>query len=124
MSIQEKESRDPRIQRLQMDEQKSTVQPDEYWATYEVFHQAKRGKHHTHVGSLHAPDAEMALVFAKEQYGRRGTCVNLWVVKTTDIFAFHQEDEDMFATLPEKQHREAGIYKVRDRIQAYQERMK
>lgn len=122
MSTPNNDSLDPRIKRLQLDEEKSTIQPDEYWATYEVFHQAKRGKFHSHVGSLHAPDAEMALIFAKEQYGRRGVCVNLWVVKTSDIFAFHQEDEDMFATLPEKQHREAGIYKVRDRIQAYQER--
>ncbi len=118
------QSMDPRIQRLQLDEQPTTVNPDEYWCTYEVFHQAKRGKHHSHVGAVHAPDPELALVFAKEQYGRRGTCVNLWVVKTTDIFAFHLEDEDMFATIPDKQHREAGMYKVRDRIQAYQERVK
>jgi hypothetical protein len=30
----------------------------------------------------------------------------------------------MFATTPEKTHREAGIYKVRDRIQEYQEKQK
>lgn len=118
------QSLDPRVQRMSPTNDKTQVQPDEYWGTYEVFHQAKRGKHHTHVGAVHAPDPEMALVFAKEQYGRRGTCVNLWVVKTSDIYALRIEDEDMFATLPEKQHREAGIYKVRDRIQAYQERVK
>lgn len=117
-------SLDPRIQKLQLPQGDTVIQPDEYWGTFEVFVQAKRGKHHQHVGSVHAPDAEMAMVFAKEQYGRRGVVVNMWVVKTTDIFSFRQDDEDMFATVPDKQHREAGIYKVRDRIQAYQERTK
>ncbi len=121
---EEIKSLDPRIARLELPQGESIVKPNEYWGTFEVFLQEKRGKFHQHVGSLHAPDQEMALVFAKEQYGRRGQCVNIWVVKTTDIFAFQLADEDMFATTPEKTHREAGIYKVRDRIQAYQEREK
>ncbi len=121
---EENNSLDPRIQRLDLPQGESTVKPNEYWGTFEVFLQEKRGKHHQHVGSLHAPDQDMALIFAKEQYGRRGRCVNMWVVKTTDIVAFQLEDEDMFATTPDKTHREAGIYKVRDRIQEYQERQK
>jgi len=116
------ESIDPRIKRLEAAPADTKVQPDEFWGTYEVFHQAKRGKHHEHVGAVHAPDAELALVFAKEQYGRRGACVNMWVVKTSNIFAFQEEDEDMFSTTADKQYREAGIYKVRDRIQEYQKR--
>jgi 1,2-phenylacetyl-CoA epoxidase PaaB subunit len=28
---------------------------------------------------------EMALLLAKEQYARRYKCVNLWVVKTSDV---------------------------------------
>lgn len=123
MSDQNK-SLDPRIARLELPQGESTVKPNEYWGTFEVFVQEKRGKFHQHVGSIHAPDQEMALVFAKEQYARRGKCVNIWVVKTTDIFAFQLADEDMFAATPDKQHREAGIYKVRDKIQAYQEREK
>lgn len=123
MSDQNK-SLDPRIARLELPQGESIVKPDEYWGTFEVFLQEKRGKFHQHVGSVHAPDQEMALVFAKEQFARRGKCVNMWVVKTTDIFAFQLADEDMFATTPDKQHREAGMYKVRDRIQEYQEREK
>jgi len=74
---------------------------------------------HVHVGSLHAPDAELAILFAKEQYARRGQCVNLWVVKTADVFATEYEDEDIFATTPEKKYREPEVYKVMDRIQAF-----
>ena len=118
------ESLDPRIRRIETPPAETTVQPDEFWCTYEVFHQAKRGKHHEHVGAVHAPDAELALVFAKEQYGRRGVCVNMWVVKTSNIVAFNLEDEDMFSTTPDKQYREAGEYKVRDRIQAYTDKQK
>lgn len=116
------QSLDPRVNRLDLEGNEGTQQEHESWQTYEVFHQAKRGKQHVHVGSLHAPDKDLAMVFAKEQYGRRNKCVNLWVVKTADIFALNIEDEDMFATTPEKQHREAIIYKVRDRIQAFKEK--
>jgi ring-1,2-phenylacetyl-CoA epoxidase subunit PaaB len=114
-------SLDPRINRLSLQNNDGTLTAAEMWHTYEVFHQEKRGKHHIHVGSVHAPDPEMALVLAKEQYARRGRCVNLWVVKTSDIYAFQMEDEDMFATVAEKVHREPGIYsKVREKIEKFQ----
>ena len=44
---------------------------DTQWPIYEVFHQQTRGEPHIHVGSVHATDAEMAIVLAKEQYCRR-----------------------------------------------------
>lgn len=94
------------------------------WQTYEVFQQKKRGTHHQHVGSVHAPNPEMAILFAKEQYARRGVCVNIWVTKTSDIFATEYEDSDIFDTTPEKFHRDPESYKVMDRIQAYKERQK
>ena len=89
------------------------------WQTYEVFHQAKKGDHHVHVGSLHAPNPEMAFLLAKEQYARRYKCVNIWVVKTSDVFTTGYDDEDIFETNPEKIYREAGGYKVMDRINKF-----
>jgi ring-1,2-phenylacetyl-CoA epoxidase subunit PaaB len=114
-------SLDPRINRAGIDDeaQIGIQQPLDQWQTYEVFQQKKRGTHHVHVGSLHAPDHELAILFAKEQYARRGQCVNLWVVKTSEVFATAYEDEDIFATTPEKKYREPEVYKVMDRIQAY-----
>ena len=53
---------------------------DTQWPVFEVFHQQARGEPHVYVGSVHATDAEMALLLAKEQYARRQACVNLWVV--------------------------------------------
>ncbi|MFN4972881.1 MAG: phenylacetic acid degradation b, partial [Bacteroidota bacterium] len=94
------------------------------WETYEVFHQKKRGDQHMHVGIVHAPNAEMALLFGKEQYGRRGITANIWVVKTANVFASEYEDQDIFETVPEKQYREAGGYKVMEKINKYKKEQK
>ena len=120
-------SLDPRVSRLDQireEMEAPSVGAHDYWQTWEVFHQDKRGKRHEHVGTVHAPDPEMALVFAKEQFGRRQQTVNLWVVKTTDVFGFPYEDSDMFETTPEKTHREASGYKTRDKIEAYKKKQK
>ncbi|MBS3913835.1 MAG: 1,2-phenylacetyl-CoA epoxidase subunit B [Bacteroidetes bacterium] len=117
-------SLDPRVNRAEIDGEAKIGHLDEfdYWQTYEVFVQIKRGTHHSHVGSVHAPDPEMAILFAKEQYTRRGVCVNLWVVKTSDIFTTEYNDSDIFETTPEKYHRDPESYKVMDRIKAYKEK--
>ncbi|MFN8287171.1 MAG: hypothetical protein U0V74_10480 [Chitinophagales bacterium] len=114
-------SLDPRVNRLDLKRiSDGDVQTNSHLITYEVFHQDKRGKQAVHVGIVHAPSPEMALVFAKEQYARRGKTANLWVVKTSDVFTFASEDDDMFETTPEKVFRDPAAYKVRDRIEAYQ----
>jgi ring-1,2-phenylacetyl-CoA epoxidase subunit PaaB len=92
--------------------------------TYEVFHQKKRGDQHVHVGIVHAPNAEMALLFGKEQFGRIGLSVYIWVVKTSNVFASDYDDADIFETVPEKQYREAGGYKVMDKINKYKKENK
>ena len=58
-----------------------------HWQIYEVFHQQARGEPHVHVGSVHATDPEAAILLAKEQFGRRQACVNLWVVPVEAITA-------------------------------------
>lgn len=111
---------DPRIKRLALDTNQNTPVGDkENWETFEVFHQRKRGEQAVHVGIVHAPDPELAIVFAKEQFGRRQKTASVWVVRTSDVYALPSEDEDMFETTPEKMYREAGGYKVRDKINQY-----
>jgi ring-1,2-phenylacetyl-CoA epoxidase subunit PaaB len=118
-------SLDPRVNRLKLEDDTTEMQPlesSDMWPTYEVFHQKKRGAHHVHVGVVHAPNSEMAMVFAKEQYARRGESVNLWVVRSADIFASSYDDSDIFETVPEKHHREPGAYKVKDKLKAFKNR--
>lgn len=117
---------DPRIKRLDLEHSLpfNHLNEMEVWGTFEVFHQKKRGEQHIHTGVVHAPDPEMALVFAKEQYGRRLKCANIWVVKTSDIYSLGYENEDMFDTTPEKMYREAGGYKLRDKINQFKKEQK
>ena len=47
---------------------------------WEVFRQEAAGDYHAHCGNVHAPDREMALLFAEVQHGRRKPTNSLWVV--------------------------------------------
>jgi ring-1,2-phenylacetyl-CoA epoxidase subunit PaaB len=119
------ESLDPRIKRLDLKKlEKGEEHTNSHLVTYEVFHQDKRGKQVTHVGIVHASNPEMALVMAKEVFGRRGKTTNLWVAKTSDVYTFGSEDEDLFETTPEKTFRDPIAYKVRDRIENFQKKNK
>ena len=121
-------SLDPRVTRMGIDDEENmpdaVLSNQELWETFEVFHQKKRGAQHVHVGIVHAPNLEMALMFGKEQYARRGQTTNIWVVKTRDIAASDYSDSDIFESTVEKKYREAGGYKVGDRISAFKNRVK
>jgi len=57
------------------------------WPMWEVFIRQRRGLSHVHVGSLHAPDAETALMSARDVYTRRVEGVSIWVVASSEIVA-------------------------------------
>jgi len=57
---------------------------------WEVFRQERKGQPFQHAGSLGAPDERFAEEYAREQYGRRGESVALWVVPRE---AVHEVDE-------------------------------
>lgn len=87
-------SLDPRINRFEIEKVSADTLSEnelEQWQTYEVFHQKKADEVHIHVGSVHACNSDIAFLFAKEQYARRLQCYNLWVAKTSDIYAFNME---------------------------------
>ena len=50
------------------------------WPLWEIFIRSQHGLAHKHVGSLHAPDAEMAVKNARDVYTRRNEGVSIWVV--------------------------------------------
>ncbi|MBC9957181.1 1,2-phenylacetyl-CoA epoxidase subunit PaaB [Yimella sp. cx-51] len=66
------------------------------WPLYEVFVRSKRGLSHVHAGSLHAPDAQMALRNARDLYTRRQEGVSVWVVAAADITANSPDERDSF----------------------------
>lgn len=65
---------------------------DTQWPRYEVFKQDNPKKPHEAVGSVHAPDAEMALLNARDVFVRRPFAVSLWVVKADNIFTMTREE--------------------------------
>lgn len=117
-------SLDPRVNKLNLQTHNNNIptQQHEHWETYEVFAQNKRGEPHEHVGSLHAPDYTLALVFAKEQFGRRDRIFNLWIVKSSEIYAFDTADADMFSNNNDKSFRNANGFKVSDKITEYKKK--
>jgi len=83
------------------------------WA---VFLQARRRDAHVYVGDVHASDAEMALLLAKENYARRDPCVSLWVVPARDIRATSGDAAEMFAPVTDKSYRFGGSYRQQQRV--------
>ena len=57
------------------------------WPLWEIFIRGRHGLSHRHVGSLHAPDAELALKAARDVYTRRNEGVSLWAVPSAAIAA-------------------------------------
>jgi ring-1,2-phenylacetyl-CoA epoxidase subunit PaaB len=65
---------------------------DTQWPRFEVFVQEKAGKPHQGVGSVHAPDAEMALLNARDVFARRPDSVSMWVVPESEMFGKTAEE--------------------------------
>ena len=70
--------------------------PRNDWPLWEVFLQEEGGKPHTHAGSLHAADSEMALGNARDVYARRGRIVSIWVAESNLIAATTPADRPAF----------------------------
>lgn len=88
--------------------------------TFEVFYLKKRGKQHTHAGTVKAASPADALLLAKlELYIT--PCQNVWIVPTAALMATESDDKDIWSTLNEKKYREAIAYKAADKIKAYKE---
>ena len=88
---------------------------DTQWETYEVFHQSRRGEPHSYVGSVHAPDPQMALQLARDQFARRLKCASLWVVRSKDITATDYQEGGFFAQLTDKSYRDPKAFEAPDK---------
>ena len=85
-------------------------EPEPLW---EVFVRSKRGLSHNHVGSLHAPDAEMALRNARDVFTRRLEGVSIWVVPSAAITASSPEERDpFFEPAADKVYRHPTFYDI------------
>jgi ring-1,2-phenylacetyl-CoA epoxidase subunit PaaB len=84
---------------------------------YEVFRQDRKGQPFEHAGSVVAPDAAFAEVYAREQYGRRGESTALWLVPR-DAVRVVDEWADEF----DLKYRRVDGYSIKVRLKEARER--
>ncbi|UYN89411.1 MAG: hypothetical protein KIT08_09970 [Anaerolineales bacterium] len=65
---------------------------DTQWPRYMVFQQEGPDQPVVHNGTVHAPDAELAMLNARDVFVRRPEAVALWVVPADAIFTQTQEE--------------------------------
>jgi phenylacetate-CoA oxygenase PaaH subunit len=65
--------------------------------TYEVFLRSDGRDALSHAGSLQAPDDEMATLYARETYVRRGEGTSAWVVRREHVLAIDAADLEVTA---------------------------
>ena len=87
------------------------------WPLWEGFIRSQHGLAHKHVGSLHAPDAEMAINNARDVYTRRNEGVGIWVVKAADIVSSSPSDKaPLFDPANSKVYRHPTFYEVPEEV--------
>jgi phenylacetate-CoA oxygenase PaaH subunit len=84
---------------------------------WEVFRQERKGQAFAHAGSIAAPDEHFAETYAREQYGRRGESVALWVVPRDAVL----EIDDFVDELERNYHRVDG-YPLKEKLREARER--
>ncbi len=87
------------------------------WHLYEVFIRSKNGLAHKHAGSVHAQDAETAILSARDLYTRRGEASSLWIIKSSDIIASDPgEAGELYDPSDDKIYRHSTFYTVPDGV--------
>ena len=86
---------------------------------WEVFRQEKEGDAMRHGGSVMAPDAVLAVHYAREMFSRRQESVRLWVVRRGDIVDL--VDPDLLQPPLDRSFKKPGGYVMRDKLAAARE---
>lgn len=84
---------------------------------FEVFQQPREGKAFEHGGNVVAPDAEMAILYAREFYARRQESHRIWVVPRESIIEINDPDL-LNPPAVDRSYRTVGGYSVRDTLRA------
>ncbi len=89
------------------------------WPLWEIFIRGRHGMSHRHVGSLHAPDAEMAIKNARDVYTRRNEGVSIWAVRASDIVASSPSEKGpLYDPARTKVYRHPTFYDIPDDVGA------
>ena len=86
---------------------------------WEVFRQEKEGDPMRHGGSVMAPDAVLAVHYAREMFSRRQESVRLWVVRRAEIHDL--DDPDLPHPPLDRSFKKPGGYVMREKLAAARE---
>jgi ring-1,2-phenylacetyl-CoA epoxidase subunit PaaB len=89
---------------------------------YEVFRREKAGAPMIHAGSVSADCPELALIYARESFGRRGESHALWVVPRALVIELN--DSDILTPALDRGYRTVEGYRMREKVQAVRELLK
>ncbi len=84
---------------------------------FEVFRRERAGAPMQHAGSIVAPDARFAEIYAREQYGRRGESEALWLVPRETV-----EEVGAFVDEFDLKYRRVDGYSIKERLREARER--
>ena len=88
-------------------------------SVFEVFRRERAGAPMQHAGSIAAPDARFAEVYAREQYGRRGQSTALWLVPRD---AIQEIEEPYVADVFDRDYRRVDGYSLKVKLREARER--
>ena len=88
---------------------------------FEVFRREKAGAPMVHAGSVAAASPDLALIYAKEVYGRRGESSALWVAPRAAFQVL--DDADILHPALSRAYRLVDGYRMRDKLRAVKERL-
>jgi len=81
-----------------------------FYQEYEVFSKRTFKSPFQHQFSLLAPNKELAIVMAQENFMRREPVADIWVVKRSDIRMMNQEEREGLQRLDNKDYRNTKGY--------------
>jgi phenylacetate-CoA oxygenase PaaH subunit len=84
---------------------------------WEIFRQDRKGQPFEHAGSVEAPDSEFAEAWAREQYGRRGESIALWLVRRDAIHSVTEWSDEF-----DLKYRRVDGYSIKARLKEARER--
>jgi len=88
---------------------------------FEVFRRDREGAPMAHAGSITAGSPDLALLYAREVYGRRGESSMIWVAPR-DAFQV-VDDPDILRPGIDRSYRLVEGYRMRDKLQAVRQRL-
>src|SRR5258706_12045441 len=95
-----------------------TTEPE----VYEVFRREKAGAPMVHSGTITAAGPDVALIYARESFSRRGESHALWIVPRAALIVL--DDADILVPALHRSYRSVEGYRMRDKIKAARERLK